>query len=373
MTLSLSDFLLSKLSDISDKGLVRYFNSFDRVGNAKVKIGENYFISFSCNDYFGLSRNEYVISEISDVIDKYGVGATASRAITGSNSIYKKLESKLSEFRNYESSLVFSSGYSAALGVIPAIVNREDLIISDRMVHACFIDASKLSGAKMLRFAHNSVDNCRKILSKHRKSFRNVLILIDHVYSMCGNIAPVKEYLSLAKEFDAWLMVDDAHGLGVVDMGCKPDIVMGTLSKSLGSIGGYVSSSSIVVKYLTTSCRSLLYSTALPPHSLQSALISLSLIKNVSPHPTVVTNMFCSKLGIALRKNNILSIEFDSISEVMKASKILFDAGFIVMPIRPPTVRRPCLRFSFTSLHTEEMIDDLVCVFNNNKLLKSAL
>ena len=233
-------------------------------------------ISFSCNDYLGLSQRTEVKQVAAEAALNYGGGAGASRLVTGNHPLYAPLEEKLARWKGAEAALVMGSGYLANIGIIPALVGRGDLILADRLVHACLIDGARLSGAKLLRFRHNDLQDLDRLLAQHRAEHANCLIVTDEVFSMDGDVAPLKGLSLLAKAHDAWLMADGAHSMG------KPavpvDVYVGTLSKALGSYGGFVVATREVVDLLTTATRSFLFSTGLPPAVLAAADAALSIL-----------------------------------------------------------------------------------------------
>ncbi len=352
-------FCQGKLQLREDKGLLRVLHSMDRENAGYIVNDGKKYVSFCCNDYFGLSHNDEIKRAAIDAIHKYSFGAGGSRLVTGNNVLYQELEDKLSKYKKRDSALIFSSGYSASIGAISALIGKGDLIVADRDVHACFIDAAHLSGARLLRFEHNKATSCEEILKKHRKEYANCLILTNHVFSMSGDVAPLADLKMLSVKYESWLMVDDAHGLGIRDMGIKPDIDMGTLSKACGGLGGYVCASSTVVKYLFNYARSMVYSTALPPCILAAAIKSIDLIDKISPRPTDLAKRFCRNIGMEEPETHIVPISFDNVDNVIYASNLLREKGFIITPMRPPTVIKPMLRVVFSSMHKVEDVDRL--------------
>jgi 8-amino-7-oxononanoate synthase len=369
------------ISELQEKSLFRELKDTQRRDGIYVSRGGKQLISFSCNDYLGLSHHPKVKQAAIDAIEKYGAGSGASRFVTGNNPLYNELESRLARLKNTEDAIVFGSGYLANIGIIPALVGKGDLIIADKLVHACLIDGAMLSGAKLMRFAHNNMQKCEELLQKHRHEFTNCLILTDHVFSMDGDVAPIGQLLELAGKYDAGLLSDDAHGLGVLESGIKnlesrkPDsnyLQMGTLSKAVGSYGGYVCTSKKIADYLRNKCRSLIYSTALPPSVLASAIAALEIIENDAElvrRAGENARYFVSKLQVASCKlqesqSSIVALILGSAEAAIKASKILEDEGFLVSAIRPPTVPPGTarLRFTFSALHKREDIEKLAKV-----------
>src|SRR5262249_22416565 len=245
-------------------------------------------LSFSCNDYLGLTQHPRAKQAAIDAIEKYGTGAGASRLITGNHPLYAELEEKLARLKGTEAACVFGSGYLANAGIIPVLIGSEDLLLIDELSHACLWAGAQLSRARIETFRHNDIEHVSDILSKHRSNLRHALIVTDGVFSMDGDLAPLRALSSLAGAHDAWLMADDAHGLGVMGRGrgsafadgsrVPVDLQMGTLSKALGSYGGYLCASLPVIDFVKTRARTLVYSTGLPPATVAAAIAALEII-----------------------------------------------------------------------------------------------
>ncbi len=374
---------LEKLADkyiasLEENGLLRGLQTSARDG-ITITRGNNKLISFSCNDYLGLSQHPALKKAAADAIEKYGVGSGASRFVTGNNPLYNELESRLAHLKGTEDAIVFGSGYLTNIGIIPAIAGRSDLILADKFVHACLIDGAQLSGAKLLRFEHNNVQKCEEILKKQRKGYKNCVILTDGVFSMDGDIAPVDELCRLAKKYNAWLITDDAHGLGVLNNGIgsspnlKPHIQMGTLSKAVGGFGGYVCTSKKVADFLRNKSRSLIYSTALPPMVLAAAIAAIDIItsdKELIKKPLENARYFTEVLGLPEAQSPIVPLILGEAAKAIEASKMLEANGFLVSAIRPPTVPQGTarLRFTFSALHNREEIGKLAEIIKRELL-----
>jgi len=352
-----------------DLHLLRSLKTTQRQQGAYVIRGGKKYISFSCNDYLGLSHHKDVIGAAMASLKENGSGSGASRLVTGNTPLYEKLESKLAEIKNTGKALIFGSGYLANIGTIPALVGRGDLIVADKLVHSCLIDGSQLSGARLVRFEHNNVQKCEAALKKHRKEYGNCLIITDHVFSMDGDIAPVDDLFKLAKKYDGWLMTDDAHGLGVISEKHKsvPHIQMGTLSKAIGAYGGYVCASAVVINMLINKSRSLVYSTALPPSVLASALAALEIIehdKDLCSKPLEYARYFTSLMGLSDAISPIVPVIIGDAKKALEISDKLEKEGFLVSAIRPPTVPKGTarLRFTFSAAHNREDIENVAVV-----------
>jgi 8-amino-7-oxononanoate synthase len=343
------------------KSLTRALKETERLGGARVRRGGKEFLSFSCNDYLGLAHDPRVIAAAREALDRHGAGAGASRLVTGSHPPYTELERLLAELKGTERALVFGSGYLANLGVIPALVGKSDLILADRLSHACTWDGARLSGATVMRFAHNDLTDCRDLLDRHRNQFERCLILTETVFSMDGDRAPIAELSALALEHDAWLLTDDAHGLGFGDP--QPaDVQMGTLSKAAGSFGGYVCARADVIAYFENCARSLLFSTGLPPASVAAATAALRIMRDdetLAKKPIENARRFTSALGRAPAQSPIVPVIVGAPERALAASAMLEAHGYLVVPIRPPSVPPGTarLRFAFSSAHEPEQID----------------
>lgn len=330
------------------------------------------YISFSDNDYLGLSQHPDVKRAAIEAINRYGTGATASRLITGNHPIYAELESKLSQYKQTEAALVFGSGYLTNIGLISSLARKDDLIIADRLAHACILDGAQLSGARLMRFKHNNLLHCKSLLNKHRQNYRHCYLIVDHVYSMDGDVAPIADLRSLAEQFDCTLISDDAHAIGFIKPH-HPDesahIQMGTLSKALGSYGGYVCGDSDVIEHLINHARSLIYSTALPPATVAAASAALDIAMKEPERADKAmahAKYFCNELKLAEPPSPIVPYIIGDAETALKASEILRTHGFWVNAIRPPTVPEGSsrLRFTFSTLHRHEDVKRLVSVMN---------
>lgn len=345
--------------------------------SAHITFGGKQYISFSCNDYLGLIHHPKLQEAAMQAAQDYGAGAGASRLLTGNHPLYASLEAKLAKFKGTEAACVFGSGYLANIGAIPALVSHGDVIFADRLVHACMLDAARLSGAKLVRFRHNDAEDLQAKLEKHRHAYRHALIATETVFSMDGDVAPMREISALAKQHDAWSMTDNAHGLGaMLDMGgALADVQMGTLSKALGSYGGYICGSKELVEWLQTAARSLLFSTALPPSVIATASAALDILEDEPERcklPQERARQFTKELGLPEAQSNIVPLLLGEEALALRASDALKEAGFLVMAIRPPTVPEGTarLRFAFSALHAEADIARLCETIRNANWFK---
>jgi 8-amino-7-oxononanoate synthase len=358
---SLDEVAREYLLEAEKQSLTRRVTETDRLGSARVRRGGREFVSFSCNDYLGLAHHPRVIAAARAALERYGAGAGASRLVTGSHPLCVELEHRLAELKGSAGGLVFGSGYLANLGVISALVGPGDLILVDRYAHASMWDGARLSGADVQRFAHNSADDCRAILRDRRGRFARCLILTETVFSMDGDLGPVEELAELGRLHDCWLMSDDAHGLGMCSSPAA-DLQIGTLSKAIGAYGGYVCASAAVIAFLVQKVRSFMFSTALPPATVASALEALRIIRedgDLVKRPLENARRFTAALARPPATSAIVPVIVGSAERALAASAMLADHGFLVVPIRPPSVPAGTarLRFAFSAMHQPEDIE----------------
>ena len=358
---SFHDFIDYKLQSRLRDGLLRNIVSSDRDvhDNKHILRDGKKVLSFGCNDYFGCASNKNLISAAKNALENHGLGASASCVLSGSSTMYSILEKNLADYRNKDAACVFGSGYLANLGTISSLMERNDLLLLDKHVHASAIDGSMLSHAKLLRFKHNCIDSLVKILKHKRSDYEKCLIIVDHVYTMTGDIAPIEKIIEITKIYNCTLLVDDAHGIGIVDLPKGVDIIVGTLSKAIGCYGGYVCASDNVIKFLNNYARSFIFSTALPTCILAAANAGLDIVRNSDKTPLKNAQLFSSLLGISTAQTNIVPIKCNSNEDALLYSKMLYDNGFYVPAIRRPTVETPRLRFSFSTKHSVDDIKSL--------------
>jgi 8-amino-7-oxononanoate synthase len=330
-------------------------------------------LSFSCNDYLNLSRHPAIIKAAVEAAQRYGVGAGASRLVTGNHPLYDELESRLARLKGTEAACVFGSGYLANIGIIPALAGSGDLILVDELSHACIHAGAKLSGAQVRRYRHGDVAHAEALLAEHRGCHAHTLIVTDGVFSMDGDLAPLEELAGFAKRHDAWLLADDAHGLGVVghgrgssfaNGGAEVPLQMGTLSKAVGAYGGYLCASQAVVDLMRTRARPFIYSTGLPPPVVAAAIAALDLIEHdrvLTEEPLRKARLFTRALNLPEAQSAIVPVIVGEAEAALAASEMLENEGFLVVAIRPPTVPAGTarLRFAFTAQHPETEIERL--------------
>ncbi len=371
----------------------------------EVSRGSKKHISFCCNDYFGLSQNLSVKKAAIAAIEKYGVGARASRYVTGNNSLYRKLEKAVAKFKKCSDAIIFSSGYASAIGAIPALAGEGDLILADRLIHASLIDGSKLSGARLMRFQHNDLNHAEEILTQNRSKFKKCLIITETVFSMDGDLGEVEKLQALAGKFDCLLLSDDAHGVTFTNnFSEQSHLQFGTFSKAFGSLGGYIAGEKILIDYLRNFARSAIYSTALPPAILAASLASLKIIQQKKLGEKVLKNAeyFCDLMGMkkpqsaivviilcqsylkpellssgvgdspqcgapSMRRKNkkihqsLKDFGVEGSKKALEVAAKVAEEGFLISAIRPPTVEagKARLRITFSANHTKNQIKKL--------------
>lgn len=361
---SLDAFAGQKLAALEAGALRRRLTTTGRGPDATAARGGRSLVSFSCNDYLGLSQHPRVVAAAQAAVAAYGAGAGGSRLVTGNHPILTDLEARLAAHKGKEAAMVFGSGYLANLGITPALAGSGDLVLLDELSHACMWAGAKLSGAHILTFRHNDVADLAAILAAHRAAHGRVLVMTERVFSMDGDRAPMEDILAVARDFDAWTLVDDAHGLGVVEGGPRAPLEMGTLSKSLGSYGGYLCASQAVIDLLTSRARSFIYTTGLPPASAAAGLEALAILEEEPERrarPLALARQFTARLGLPEAESAVVPVLVGEAQKALDLSARLEAEGFLVVAIRPPTVPAGTarLRVAFSAAHSESQVDAL--------------
>lgn len=386
---SLDDFACGKLAALQRAQLLRKPVVTARHGIYAERGGRR-LLSFSCNDYLNLSSHPAIIAAAVEAAQRYGVGAGASRLVTGNHPLYEELESRLARLKGTDAACVFGSGYLANIGIIPALVGPDDLILVDELAHACINAGAKLSGAAVRRYRHADSAEVERLLGADRTGYPRALIATDGVFSMDGDLAPLGELSRLARQYDAWLFVDDAHGLGVVGGGrgsvfaagepglalAEVPLQMGTLSKAVGAYGGYLCASRPVIDLMRTRARSFIYSTGLPPPVVAAAIAALDIIAHDADYvaePLRKARLFTRALNLPEAQSAVVPVILGDSEAALAASLLLEDEGFLVVAIRPPTVPAGSarLRFAFTAQHPDSEIERLAAIVRNRLISES--
>jgi 8-amino-7-oxononanoate synthase len=368
---SLDQFAKAKLDDLARRQLRRALAETVREDGIWVERDGRRLLSFSCNDYLNLTQHKAVKQAAAAALERYGAGSGASRLITGNHPLYAELETRLARIKQTEAAVVFGSGYLANAGIIPVLIGRDGLVLVDELSHACIYAGAQLSRGRVLPFRHNDVAHARELLAAHRAEHDHALIVTDGVFSMDGDLAPLAELLALANEYDAWLMSDDAHGLGVVGGGRGSSFAgnsripiplqMGTLSKAVGAYGGYLCASAPVIELMRNRARTLIYSTGLPPAIVAAAIAALEVIEREPGYaalPAQKAKGFTQQTGLPDAQSPIVPVIVGGEQAALDASRMLADEGFLVAAIRPPTVPAGTarLRLTFTAQHPDDQI-----------------
>ena len=380
---SLDAFAQDKLDELKRRHLYRALNETVREDGIWIDRNGRQLLSFSCNDYLNLTQHPAIKQAAIAAVEEYGAGSGASRLVTGNHPLYAKLESRLAQFKATEAACVFGSGYLANTGIIPVLVGRDGLVLLDELSHACIYAGAQLSRGTVVTFRHNDVLHVRELLSARRGEHDHAIIVTDGVFSMDGDLAPLNELLALAEEHDAWLMSDDAHGLGVLGGGRGSSFVgnshipvhlqMGTLSKSVGSYGGYLCASASVIDLMRNRARTLIYSTGLPPACVAAAIAALDLIErdpDYAARPVRKAKAFTKRAGLPDAQSPIVPIVVGDEEAALAHSRMLEKEGFLAVAIRPPTVKPGTarLRLTFTAQHPDDQIDRLADIVRDKVL-----
>jgi 8-amino-7-oxononanoate synthase len=370
------------LQDLANKALLRRLRSFDAIEGTRLELENTSLTNFAGNDYLGLSQHLLVREAAIEAIHRFGLGAAASRLITGTLAPHNILEEQLAAFKGTEAAISFSSGYAAAVGTIPAIANRQDIVILDKLAHACLIDGARLSGARLRIFPHNDLFRLREILQwahQHRPKAR-IWIITESLFSMDGDYCPLDELVELKDEYGANLFLDEAHATGVIGPGGKGlaahcglghriEVQMGTLSKALGVSGGFIASSRALIDFLVNRARSFMFSTAPPPAIAAGASAALGIIQ--SAEGTRLRDDLCRNIAYArhnLRFSSdalpspIIPLIVGDENAALEIANQLQRERFLVPAIRFPSVSRGSarLRLTLSARHTSEQLTSLL-------------
>lgn len=371
---SLDRFARAKLDSLSSRRLRRTLRETAPCGPVRVRREGRRLVSFCGNDYLNLSQHPAVKRAAMEATERWGAGAGASRLVTGNHPLFAALERRLAALKGSEDACVFGSGYLANLGIVPSLAGKGDLILADELSHACLRAGAALSGARIEIFRHNDLGHLTALLAAHRAAHGHALLLTDGVFSMDGDRAPVAALGEIAAAHDAWLMTDDAHGIGVVGGGrgssfadgarAAVPLQMGTLSKAVGSYGGYLCASRPVVDLIRTRARPFIYSTGLPPGAVAASIASLDLIANepaLVAQPLRKAALFCARLDRPPPESCIVPVLLGTPDRALAASRLLEDEGFLVTAIRPPTVPEGTarLRLTFSAGHDDADVERL--------------
>lgn len=372
------DWLDRGLDSIHKANWYRSTQTITSKAGTIAKVDGREMLMFASNNYLGLAGDRRLINAAIAATENYGTGATGSRLVTGHLALHEELEIAIADLKNTEAALVFSSGYLANLGAISAIVGQRDLILGDAYNHSCLKKGALMSGATAIDYQHINLADLTEKLQQHRANYRRCLITTDSVFSMDGDLAPLQEIMDLAAVYNCMVLVDEAHGTGVFGdrgggltnaLGIQQDLIqVGTLSKALGSLGGYVAGSAKLIDYLRNRAATWIYTTGLSPADTGAAIAAIEIVKTepLRRHQ-LWQNVAMVKQG--LQELGIKAIAFDSpiiaiavgdIAETLQMAEHLRDNGIFAPAIRPPTVPTARIRITLMASHTAEQIQKLL-------------
>jgi 8-amino-7-oxononanoate synthase len=374
------DWLPQSLATIHRANWYRQVKTVNSLPGAVIELEGQKLINFASNDYLGLAGDRRVRTAAVTAIQEYGTGSTGSRLLSGHRELHHDLERAIADWKQTEAALVFSSGYLANLGTISALVGQKDLILADRYNHSSLKNGAKLSSAEVITYSHCDLADLHQKLETYRSQYRRCLIVTDSVFSMDGDICPLPELLSIATAFACMTLIDEAHATGVLGdtgAGCVehfhcsdyPLIQMGTLSKALGSLGGYVAGSKDLIDFLKNRAATWIYTTALSPGDTAAAIAAIEVIRN---EPTRITQLWdninylkeqLASAQLLPSESSIICLSFNSSETALKQAEKLQEAGIFAPAIRPPTVPTSRIRLSIMATHTKEHLKQLVKAF----------
>ena len=381
---SLRAALEADVDAIKQAGLYRWLRRFDSLQEPEVTVDGRRVVMLSSSDVLGLSRHPRVVAAAAEAALKHGCASGSSRLIAGNHPLYDELESAIAKFKGTESSLVFSTGYLANIGMIPALVGEGDAVFSDALNHASIVDGCRLSRARVEIFQHADPQSLEDAL-RRRADARRRLVIVDGVYSMDGDLAPLPEIVALCERHDAWLLVDDTHGTGILGergrgtaehfgLAGRIPIEVGTLGKSLGSFGAWVTGPRELRDTLVNRARGFIFTCALPPAALAAAIAGLSVIQEEPEHRRRLLEntrqlregLRAAGFNVGPSQTHILPVFIEDEARVMPLCEALLDAGVFAQGIRPPTVPPGTsrLRLCAMATHSKAQLDRAIEAFD---------
>jgi len=372
----MKDELIAGLQALRRRDLFRVIRDIEGPQERVITIDGRPAVNFASNNYLGLANHPALREAGIRALRRWGVGAGASRLVTGSSTLHRELEERIARFEDLPAAVLFNSGYCANVGVIASLVGRGDAVFGDRLNHASIVDGCLLSGARFQRYKHRDADDLARLLAASES--RRKLVVTDSIFSVDGDAAPLDRIADVCAEYGAWLMVDEAHATGVLGdhgrglvevmgLGGRVEIVMGTLSKALGCVGGYVAGCAELADHLRNHARSLIYTTALPPALCAAAIAAFDVLER-EPERRVRLSRNAERLRAGLRRagwdtgsseTQILPILVGEARTALELSARLLEAGYYAPAMRPPTVPPGAcrLRVSVTAAHLDKDID----------------
>jgi 8-amino-7-oxononanoate synthase len=373
---------VGQLQDIDDRGGRRVLRVHDRSNDsgASMSVNGHPALNFGANDYLNLARHPLVIKRIVEVVEQVGWGSGASPLVSGRGPIHDELEKKLAEFEEAEGALLFPTGYAANMAAVMTLVGHGDVIFSDKLNHASLIDGCQLSGAETYRYRHSDIDHLETLLKRHRDKFKRAILVTDTLFSMDGDLAPVRELGELASRFDCAILADEAHATGVYgkngagwchESGCIDQVLVrtGTISKSLGGLGGFLVGPDPLIQLAIHRGRGFMFSTAMPQAIAAAASVAIDLLSSMEQERIELRKMSVELRRILLEQgwqvgegdSPIIPVYIGDPNRTMQLARSMFEQGCYVPAIRPPSVPvgKSLLRISLSVMHSREDVGKL--------------
>ena len=374
-------FIEDELKTRKSRHQLRSLQAITPLDGMQVAVGGRAMLNFCSNDYLGLAKHALLQQRAIEFMERYGAGSSASRLICGTIQCFEDVEAKLAQLKETESSLIFNSGFQANVSILPTLTDRQSLILSDSLNHNSIIQGALLSRCRTERFRHNDVHHLRQLLKQHRqKGTQRILIITESVFSMDGDRSDIRALVDLAQEFEALLIVDEAHATGILGhrgmgltCGAQVDLTIGTFGKACGSFGSYIACSRKMRDYLINCCSGFIYTTALPPSIIGSIDAALDLIPTMDKQRRELLNnanflrSALNNLGISTGNSStqIIPVIIGNEKETIALSQWLADHGILATAIRPPTVGQgqSRIRITLSALHTRKHVEQLLKIF----------
>ena len=373
-------WLTKSLQTLRRANWYRQVQPIDGKGGATISVDGHDCLNFASNDYLGLAGDPRLAAAATAAIATYGTGSTGSRLLSGHRSIHRELEQAIAQLKGTEDAVVFSSGYLANLGTLAALVDHRDLIVADQYNHSSLQMGARLSGATVVIYDHNNLDQLQHHLAEQRSHYRRCMVVTDSVFSMDGDLCPLPEILAIANQWDTMVMVDEAHGTGVLGktgggaveyLGCRQQTMVqaGTLSKALGSLGGYVTGSAELIDFLRNRTATWVYTTGLSPADAAAARAAIAILTQEPERLTQLTQNAAylrqrldqlPNLHQLPSESPIVCIQVKDAATVLALGQYLKQQGIFASAVRPPTVPTSRLRITVMATHTQEDIERLV-------------
>ncbi len=375
-------FAYTDAKEAQKAGFYPYFIPLSETEATEVAVGDHRLIMIGSNNYLGLTTHPKVRQAAIEATQRYGTSCTGSRFLNGTLGLHLELEQRLAEFMGMEAALVFSTGYQTNVGTISALVGRGDFVVTDKEDHASIVDGCRMSFGQVRRFNHNDITHLERVLSRLPEDIGK-LVIVDGIFSMGGDIAPLPEIVPLCQKYEARLMVDDAHSVGVLGrgrgtavhfgLGEQVDLTMGTFSKSFASLGGFIAGADDVIHYIQHQARSLIFSASMTPASTAAALAALEVMQE-EPERIARVNQIGERMRAGFRqlgfnvgdsRTPIVPIIIGDDMRTFMAWKALYEAGLYTNPIISPAVppELALLRTSYMATHTDEQLDRVLAIF----------